>query len=248
MKRINIMLIEDLALDELKSSIFITGYTGFGLVGYLATRHIAFQLKMKRIGFVETKYMPESTFYTKHIGVIYPFEIYYKDVDGQKLLVLVNHSIPDARERTYYVRSITRWVRDINIKEAILVGGLDPAVRENKEEKYRWIPIGNANITLKAPILEERHVVGPLALTMMYLHAYKIPGVVILPYAEPYRPDPRATAIAVTEIAKLLDIEIDVSQLYKEAGIIEELESKKEELLKRVYETEVSEKGHPMYM
>lgn len=248
MKRINIMLIEDISLDELKDSTFITGYTGFGLVGYLATRHIAFQLKMKRIGFVETKYMPESTFYTKHIGIIYPFEIYYKVINNQKILVLVNHSIPDARERTYYVRTVAQWVKEIRVKDAILVGGLDPAVRESKEEKYRWIPIGDVNVSLEAPILEERHVVGPLALTMMYLHAYKIPGVVILPYAEPYRPDPRATAVAVTEIARLLNIEIDVSQLYREAGIIEELESKKEELLKRVYETEVGEKGHPMYM
>jgi len=248
LKRVNILFIEDIEEDELRNSIFITGYTGFGLVGYLATRHIAFQLEMKRIGFVETKYMPESTFYTRNIGIIYPFEIYYKRISDLKLLVLVNHSLPDARERTYYVKTVTKWVKDIGVKEAILVGGLDPAVRESGDEKYRWIPLGNPSISLKAPILEERHVVGPLALTMMYLHAHRIPGIVILPYAEPYRPDPRATAVAVSEIARLLNIEIDVSQLYREAGIIEELESKKEELLKRIYETETSERGHPMYM
>ncbi len=248
MKRINVVLTSNIGKDKLEDSIFITGYTGFGLVGYLTTRHIAYELGMDRIGFIETKYMPESTFYNERIGIVYPFELYYKVIGDKKLLVLVNHSIPDTRERTYFVKEVANWVREVGVREAVLVGGLDPAVKEGKDEKFRWIPIGSTEKKLDAPLLIDRHVVGPLALTMMYFNAYSIPGVVILPYAEPYRPDPRATAIAVAEISKLLGINIDVTELYREAGVIEEIESKKEELLKKVYETELSDKNHPMYM
>ncbi len=248
MARISIVLDEGISRDQLRGSVFITGYTGFGLVGYLASRHIAYKLDMVRIGFIETRYMPETTFYISKYGIIYPFELYFKEVDnGLKLVVLVNHTIPDTRERALYVKTVSKWVRDIGVCKAILIGGLDPAIRERPSEKYRWIPIGGFNEKLSAPILEERYVVGPLALTMMYLNAYKVPGVVLLSYAEPYRPDPRATAIIVSEISRLLDIPIDVGDLYEEAKSMERIESKMEELLEKIYETE-SKKEHPMYM
>ncbi len=248
MPRINIIIEQDFDISKLKNSIFITGYAGFGLVGYLASRHIAYKLDMQRIGFIETKYMPETTFYIRKYGIIYPFELYYKEINKLKIIVLVNHSIPDTRERTIYVKTICKWVSDVGVKEAILIGGLDPAIKEDPSEKYRWIPIRDTNRELEAPLLEERYVVGPLALTMMYLNAYRVPGVVLLSYAEPYRPDPRATAVVVSEIAKILGINIDVSDLYEEAKAMERIESKREELLTKIYEQEISKKEHPMYM
>jgi len=248
MKGINLVFIEDFDLKELKNSVFITGYAGFGLVGYLASRHIAFTLKMKRIGFVKTRYMPEVTFYIKGTGIVYPFELYYKMINNKKVLVLVNHSIPNIKERTFFAETIANWLKESGVKEAILIGGLDPSVKETPEETYRWIPLQETTISLDAPLLEESHVVGPLALTMMFIASKNIPGIAIFPYAEPYRPDPRATAVAVSIISKILDIEIDVSELYKEASVIEKIESKKEEFIGRVLEAESKSRQHQMYM
>lgn len=248
MSRISIVLKKDVDERELKGSVFITGFAGFGLVGYLTSRHIAYSLKMERIGFVRTRYIPETTFYTKNSGLVLPFEIYYRKIDSKKLVVLVNHGFPHSRERTDYAEVVVNWLKKIGVAEVILVGGLDPSVKEDPNERYRWIPLGGTKRFLDAPILEERHVVGPLALTMMFAEIEGIPGVVILPYAEPYRADPRATAIAVDIISKLIGINIDVSELYREAKIIEELEVKEKELVKKVYNSETGEKQHPMYM
>ncbi len=248
MSKINIVLDKDFNVDELRNSVFITGYTGFGLVGYLASRHIAYTLSMERIGFIETKYMPETTFYTNTYGIVYPFELFYKRLRGDlKILVLINHTIPSTRERTLYVKKVCRWVKEVGVSQAILIGGLDPAIREDPNEKYRWIPIGGYTGKLSAPILEEKYVVGPLALTIMYLDAYRVPGVVMLSYAEPYRPDPRATAVIVTEISKMLGISIDVSDLYEEAKTIERIEDRMTELLERIQESG-EKREHPMYM
>jgi len=228
---------------EFEGAVFITGYQGFGMVGYLASRHIAYELKLERIGFIKTRYMPETTFYNESRGVAYPFELYYGVIGDKKLLVLVNHATPHPRERTIYAEFIGRWLKENGVLKTILIGGLDPAIREKSDEKYRWIPLGDAGIKLDAPILSDRYVIGPLALTMMFTHAYGIPGIVILTYTELYRPDPRASAVAVEVIGKILEIEIDTKKLIEEASIIEALEKERERLAKTI-EGEVGRDRH----
>lgn len=247
MRTVKIVLKKGFDKSILRGSVFITGFPGFGLVGYLTSKHIALTLKMEKIGFIKTKYMPETTFYVRDVGLMFPFELYYKEVDGVKLLILVNHSIPHIHERTYFAETIVDWIKEIDVKEAILVGGLDPSVKEYPDEKYRWIPLGPTNRKLDGPMLEERYVIGPLALTMMFVEANNIPGIAIFPYAEPYRADPKATAVAITIISEMLGLKIDVTKLYREAAILEEIENRERELIRRV--AELSERrAHPMYM
>lgn len=248
-KGIKLFLLEDVSREELKDSVFITGYQGFGMVGYLTTRHISLELKLKKIGFIRTRHFPEATFYKKDLGLVFPFELYYGKIDDKKLLVLVNHGVPHVRERTSYAEFIGKWLKEIGSSQAILVGGLDPAIREREDEKYRWIPLSGHQAKLDAPLLEEKHVIGPLALTMMFIEAYRIPGVAIFAYTELYRPDPRASAIATNVVADILGLKIDTSKLLEEASRIEAVEEKKEEIMK-IMEGEIKreKREHPMYM
>jgi len=78
---------------------------------------------------------------------------------------------------------------------------------------------------------------------MMFTHAYGIPGIVILTYTELYRPDPRASAVAVEVIGKILEIEINTKKLIEEASIIEALEKERERLAKTI-EGEVGRDRH----
>lgn len=229
--------------EDLRSSTFITGFPGFGLVGYLASKHLAYALNLKRAGFIETLYVPESTFYINNVGVVYPFELYYGLVNNVKMLVLVNHTVPEARERTKFAKAIAQWLKELEVSEAFLLGGLDPSIRESSGEVYRWIPFGGTRRKMNAPILEERYVVGPLALLMMYLDIFEVPGITILSYAEPYRPDPRASATAITALSDALDVSVDVSQLSREAEIIEEVERNIQKSLESG-----SKSPYPMYM
>ena len=245
---IRLFMLEDLPEDELKGSTLITGYQGFGMVGYLTSRHIALELGLKRIGFIRTVYFPEATFYKKEVGLVYPFELYYGKVNGKKLIVLVNHGTPHVRERTHYAEFISKWARDVGVSETILVGGLDPAIREKEDEKYRWIPIDGYKGQLNAPLLEEKHVIGPLALTMMFMNAYHVPGVAIFAYTELYRPDPGATAIAVEVVSQLLGVKIPTDKLLEEASIIESIEKREERLEMMEGEVKTGKREHPMYM
>ncbi|MGC9181927.1 proteasome assembly chaperone family protein [Thermogladius sp.] len=244
----NIVLLEKITDEDLQDSIFITGFQGFGMVGYLTSRHLVLELKLKRVGFVKTKYYPETTIYTREIGVVYPFELYYGVVEGKKLLVLLNNGTPSVRDRTNYADLVARWVKEKKVSTAILVGGLDPSLRESEEEKYRWIPVGGYEGKLNAQLLENRHIIGPLALLIMFMDAYKVPGVAIFAYTELYRPDPRASAAAVETIGEMLGFKIDTTRLLEEAKIIESIEAERERMLKTIEMEESERKGHPIYL
>jgi uncharacterized protein len=241
--------LEEIDLSTLKGATFITGYQGFGMVGYLTSRHIALELGLKKIGFIRTRYFPEATFYLRKTGIVYPFEVYYGTVQNRKLLVLVNHGIPHVRERTNYAEFLGRLARHVGVSNTILVGGLDPAIKESEDEKYRWIPIGDTDIKLDAPLLEEKHIIGPLALTIMFMGAYRIPGVAVFSYAELYRPDIKATIVAVDTISKILGISIGTEKLREEIKLIEEVEKKREEIVKALEgEVRTERKENQMYM
>uniref|UniRef100_A0A7J3Y0K0 Proteasome assembly chaperone family protein n=1 Tax=Thermogladius calderae TaxID=1200300 RepID=A0A7J3Y0K0_9CREN len=244
----NVVLLEKVSDKDLEDSIFITGFQGFGMVGYLTSRHLVLELKLKRIGFIRTRYYPETTIYTKETGVVYPFELYYGVVEGKKLLVLINNGTPNVRERTDYAELVAKWVKEKKVSKTILVGGLDPSLKESEDEKYRWVPIGGYQERLNAKLLESRHIIGPLALLMIFMDAYKVPGVALFSYTELYRPDPRASAVAVEVISDLLGFKIDTTRLLEEAKIIESIEAERERMLKSVEMEEAEKKGHPIYL
>ncbi|MEM1742137.1 MAG: PAC2 family protein [Desulfurococcaceae archaeon] len=233
---VKLVYIKEIDEKIFSETVFITGFQGFGLVGYLTTRHIVSELGLEKIGFIKTKYMPEITFYTNRFGLIYPFELYYGEVFDKKITVLLNHSIPIRNELTKYTEFIAEWAKSRGVSMAILIGGLDPSIKESSEEEYRWIPISNYNGNLDAPILNERYVIGPLALTMMFLNARNVPGVAIFAYTEMYRPDPRASAVAVKTVSKILGIEIDTRKLLEEAAVIESIEEERRKFMRMVEE------------
>lgn len=226
-------------LSKLRESILITGYQGFGLVGYFATRHLVKELKFTKIGFIKTRYMPEATMFTRDYDIEFPFEVYAGVAGKHKVIVVLHNNTPHERERVSYAEFLATWAKEVGVKEAVLVGGLSVELRESPDEKFRWIPINDTSIHFSdARVLEERYVVGPLALTIMFMKAYGLRGVVVLPFAEPYRPDPKAGAVAVEVIARILNVEINTQKLMEEAAIIEAIEEERKKAEKLSEEAE----------
>ncbi|MEM4889503.1 MAG: proteasome assembly chaperone family protein, partial [Thermosphaera sp.] len=64
---------------------------------------------------------------------------------------------------------------------------------------------------------------------------------VILSYTDLYKPDPRASAVAVEIIGELINAKIDTSSLLEEAKIIDAIEMEREKIEKAM-EGELSEK------
>ncbi len=214
--KVEVILTENV---DLKGSVFVTGFAGFGGTGYIATKHLVEQLNMRRIGFVKTRYVPEITWLSNY-GIAMPFEIFYHD--ASKLVVLLNHGEIHERERSVYADVVTSWIKSVGARLVILIGGLDKQYKKG-DEKLRWLATSKCEIKLDDPMMDKGlYIVGPLALMILFSEMKGIPALVILPYAEAMRPDPLAAAVAVEKISEIIGVEVDTSKLREDARIIEE--------------------------
>ncbi|HEY4822404.1 MAG TPA: PAC2 family protein [Candidatus Bathyarchaeia archaeon] len=204
---------------KLKGSTLVTGFHGVGQTGYIATSYMIHALKADRIGFIEVA-NPPPWVGTADGGLVTPFEIYSK---RKTVLVKLEFS-PHRSEEAEFAKVLADWAVEEKFKDAILVGGLDIAFKNNKHD-FAVVPTGayldRAKI-FKAPILEPGLLVyGPLAIMLNEFEIHDFPAVAVLPYAEPARADPAAAALAIRKIAKAYNFRVEVDELVKDAKFIE---------------------------
>jgi len=211
----------DGAPERFENAYMITGFMGFGYVGYLSTEYLIKKLNMTKVGFFVTKYMPDQVSYSDKNSLELPFELYYDKKNN--LLVLINRWIPHEVERFRYADYVVRWAKKNGLKAIFGLGGLDKNFKEDVNEVLRWVkttayrgPLPNAK-----PMPEGLKVVGPLAHLLAAAEIRSLPMLALLPFCESSRQDPRASAMGIIELAKLLNIEIDVTDLVKRAESIE---------------------------
>ncbi len=205
------------------ADLYVTGFKGFGAVGYITTLHLVEKLGCKRIGFIVTKYLPEETTLDAGGGIAGPFTLYGCKTGAISMIVQVNHDVPAAQERSRFAEGIVRFLKAIGVKEAVFFGGFDSRFRSG-EEKLRWVKTSTYPRSLEAPLMDKGlYVIGPLALMLLFSEIHSFPAAALLPYAEASRPDPRAAAVAVETLATLYGFEVSVEDLLEEARKIEEM-------------------------
>ena len=229
--------------EELKGSILITGFQGFGGVGYITTRYIVGKCKAERIGYILTRVLPDITF-SDEGKVALPYELYSFTRDGRRYLVLVNHVLPMA-DRARYAEELILWAKRVGVEEAVLVGGLDVNARTDNS-RYRLLANSHYTRRVEGKILESNlYIIGPLALLTVYSEIHRLPVLVVLPYAEPARVDPGAAAVAIEVINRVYDLNIDPSELYMDAEALER-EYEKISEIQRIAEGEAKKTTHYM--
>ncbi|AEM37969.1 hypothetical protein Pyrfu_0097 [Pyrolobus fumarii 1A] len=221
-RRVRVYAIDPGALSEAaRDGVLITGFRGFGAVGYITTTHLVEKLRLQRLGYIVTRYMPEFVTRGADGGIVAPFEI-YGSVE-RRLLVLVNHDVPVERERDAYAEAVVLFAKKMGVSRGVFIGGFDARFRRG-EERFRWLASGGYQGEFSEPTIDkDLFVVGPLALLILYSEIHRFPAVTILPYTETARPDPAAAAVAVEVVARLLNLEVDVSELLEMARKIEEV-------------------------
>jgi uncharacterized protein len=216
---------------NLKGSTLVTGFHGVGQTGYIATSYMIHALKAERIGFIDVS-NPPPWVGTAEGGLVTPFEVYQK---RKTVLVKLEFS-PHKTEEAEFAKSLSDWAIQQKFKDAILIGGLDSAFKQAKED-FCVVPTGaylNRVKQFKAPILEPGLLVyGPLAVMLNQFEIHDFPAVAVLPYAEPARADPAAAALAIRKISKVYNFNVQVNDLVKDAKFIEQEFDQKSKMTKR---------------
>lgn len=204
---------------DYKGSVFITGFHGIGETGYIATSFLVHALHAERVGFIEVEHPPPFVNATPNT-LVTPFEIYRKD----KMVITKLEFSPHKSEEAEFIKTLSSWVVKERFKNAVLIGGLDSSFKTGNSllRVIHTRAYKNRTKALNAPRLEEElSVYGPLALMLSEFEIHNFPALAILPYASSARPDPAAAAVAVRSICRTYKMEVNVSDLEKDAKYIE---------------------------
>lgn len=242
-KKLKLLLFKDEydILTIFKNSIVITGFQGFGLTGYIATKHVVNKLKAERVGCIILPNMSDVAFMDSGKRVALPHEIYVKTVNNKNIVIILNNALPHPKDYNIYAMELTKLLKESDISLLILIGGLSKSARlEGEKYELRCAVTSSYKGEIPAPLLESNlYIVGPLALLLIYAEMFQVPAITILPYCEIMRPDPRAAAVAVSVLSKLLGFNIDVTELYLDDAKIQE-EFKRISELRQRYITQES--------
>jgi uncharacterized protein len=223
--------------EDIEDAVVLEGSPGGGLIGNIIGWLLVEDLKMKEIGYIESKYFPPLAVLYKGVA-LHPFRIY----EAEGLVLFLSDFIVPPNVVYDMTSSIVDWMDRNNSKELITFNSM--VVREKSQATAA---AGNSEDSTKRlediglPILPFGNING-LSGTLLTQCASKNISASCL-FAEilnPY-PDPRAAAGVVDTLNTMLDISIDPDPLLQEA---QEIESR----LKKLAETVQNEPESPIYM
>lgn len=205
---------------DFSGNVFITGFHGIGLTGFIAVKHLISQLKAERIGFIETLNLPPIVSASGN-GIFTPFELY----KYSRYVFLLTQVLPHVNEQSGFSLRLATWVVNNGFSEAILIGGLNKQFQRSENDFYRFMMTSSFKDrwrNLNLPILERGlYAYGLLALMLSRFEVRGFPALAILPYADASRPDPLAAAKAIDFLNNLYGLNVDVSKLIMDAQRIE---------------------------
>lgn len=206
-------------MEEFDPKVVLMGFRGIGQVGYLSINYLIEKLKMKRMGVIETLYIPPVVTVGDN-GLLYPIEIYgYKDLGIVRI-----EEVPLNKSGAYIIREIVKWLSLKRIEGLILIGGLVSNLREDEKDISRIVH--NSYWTQKIDMKytqKDVRVLGPLAYALFFSEIYKVPTIAILSYANSEQLiDPRGTYYALESLKKIISLDVDTEELLIKADEIEE--------------------------
>jgi uncharacterized protein len=230
----------DIVLKESlpKDSVFVTGFQGMGITGYIAIKHMVHTLNAKPLGFVMLRKMPPYVWMEGN-RLATPIQFF----GYQNFIFMLVEFMPPMPDLYVFIDKICEWASK-KFVEAFLIGGLDLRVRkEGESEKAKFAATTKAVdrvLKLGYKILNRGlYITGPLALMLMKFEQLDFPAIAVLAYANASRPDPMAAAIAIQYFSEIYGVKVDTDQLVRDA---QRIEAEIEESLRRRQErvTEMS--------
>lgn len=234
---------------NIKKPIIIEGFPSVGLVGAIATEYIAGELKMKEIGFINSRYLP-PVILVKDGEPKAPIRIYAKD----NMVVIVSDTAVPASIAHDISEMIVRWALDRNAEKIISVGGIQHSEEEGQSTKIKVYALSPYPKLLRdakkkgMDRVELGFLTGVMGLLMMECVQHNLPILGLLADAHYGYPDPASAAAVIEALNKLLGTKINTKPLLEASKKIEKrftalMETTKETMQKPT----TAEEAYSMY-
>jgi uncharacterized protein (TIGR00162 family) len=222
-------IIKELANVELKNPILIEGFPGLGMVGSIATKYLAKQLKAQKLAILHSPHFPYHVLVNKKGGArLLRGEFYFwKNETGENDFVfLTGDSQAQTIDGQFEVaNSILDFAEKKNVKTVITIGGY-----RNEVEGAPNVVVVSTNTALFERALKAKAVpseagtpiVGTAGLLLGLAKFRKIDAVCLLGETRGYLPDPKTAKSVIEVLQRLLGVSVDLK------GLDEEIERSKE--------------------
>lgn len=218
---------------ELKNPILVEGLPGLGMVGKITVKYLIKQLKAKK--FAEL-YSPHFAYYVlvndKGSIKLLNNEFYYwkNEAGGSDLILLTGDSQAQTIEGQYEVAdSIIEFASKKNVSMLITVGGY----RKDVVDTPRVLASATSSEALKKALEAGSltnppgsPVVGAAGLLLGLAKFKGIEGICLLGETPGYIPDPKAAKSILVILMRMLNLNLDLTDIDKEITKIIEIEEK----------------------
>ena len=204
---------------DLKKPILVEGFPGIGLVGTIASSYLVEKLKMDLLGHITSeKFPPIAAVHNKM--PLHPARIYKSQKNN--LLVLFSEFIIPLRSIHDLSDKILEWCIEREVREIISLGGI---VLKGQEE----VVFGIASMPKLVEELEangiktikEGATTGVSGVLLADCYSRKFPAISLLADSKPEFLDPKAAALVIDALKKLINIKVSTEELICESVNIE---------------------------
>ncbi len=227
---IDIRMVKKVNMDK---STFIEGFPGVGLVGPMAVSYIIDKLKMEYVGYIESDDFPPII--SIHDGNPMPPMRIYFSAEPKIVSIFAEFAIPIS-----LIHELSKKIYEfINANNMVMVVGIGGFPSQQQENKTIFAITSDKDVSEDVkklgmePILEGVSA-GVGSMLMLRSQEDKLSALNILVPVDQNVIDPIYAELAINALNKLMNLNIDVEDLDKEAKLVE---SKIKELLKKSKDT-----------
>ncbi len=200
-------------LDKKENTLLI-GFPSNGLVGTFTISYLVHYLKMKQVGEIELPDIP-PTLFVENGEIITPIRIYKKEN-----LFVITSDIPfDQYLANDFGEAIFEYSKKNNINRVIIASGMETINSSpNSPKIYGLVTHPSLEKILYQNNISKflsGSIFGSDASIISVFRKSSIPALILYAECHPFFPDPEASIVAITTIAKILKIKVDTADIQK---------------------------------
>jgi len=228
----------------------VFGFPDVGLVGVIAAEHLASELKLPELAYLDSALLPPLV--VLHEGLPYsPIRIFGND----SLLLAVSETPLPVELISPVMHALIDWGKSKKVKLMVSLSGIPVQDRQDLKE-LKVFAAASTRELLKSvadkgvEVLAEGYMVGPQAVLLQKCARVGVPALTLMSQCFFNYPDPEAAAEVLKGLATVTGVKVDVAKLLEKG---EEIRLKARDVMQRTQqEMTKMKKGQemdlPMYV
>lgn len=219
-----------IAKPKLKRPTLVEGFPGLGLVGTISASYLIEKLKMEPLGYITSDLFPPLAAVHNH-RPLYPARIYYSQ--KHDLIVFISEFVIPITAVQALADKIYDFARKNKVKKIISLGGI--AIKGEQDTVYSIASLPELTESLAkvkgVEMIKEGATTGVTGVLLAQGAIDKYPVISLLAESQQGYMDPKAAAMVLETLKKLVDISIDTKALEDEA---EKIDSRVKNMMSKV--------------